>query len=406
MATLDSTVGTSTTTWFSGNPYQRDAFYAVGRFWVFYSDGTNFGWRTSTDGAAWSGFTIARAGWNRGYLGSVWFDGTYVHYCFRLGAPSSVIYYRMGLCNAAGTITWQAVEQTVISMDGAHRSNDPAIAVDSNGYPWITYDYQTMATTNAVAYVTKSKTKNGTWTDEDILFAAPYQFSASTFEKAAAPHLWAAVVPLSGGEVYVMAQPGGGPIDETDIKGRLWNGSSWDSEETVAIPVDEIFGASFSPVVDSQDNIHLTYGDHHAASTNTDHYAVIRTYGSGWGSPVKIKDSAVYAQAVLSIDANDILYFFWENEPTVKHIYYRRYINGAWEAVTDWFTEGDVFANEYSSFLAVADKEYKGRIIFIYVTLTVSPFNVKMLALEKGQLSGLGGKSPNMGNKLAGVGLI
>ncbi|KKK96612.1 hypothetical protein LCGC14_2661040, partial [marine sediment metagenome] len=68
---------------------------------------------------------------------------------------------------------------------------------------------------------------------------------------------------------------------------------------------------------------------------------------------------------------------------TVKHIYYRRYIDGAWEAATDWFTEADDFANEYSSFLAVADKEYEGRIIFTYVTRLVSPWNVKMAALER-----------------------
>ncbi|KKM91072.1 hypothetical protein LCGC14_1232350, partial [marine sediment metagenome] len=212
MATLNSTIDTTTTVWAFGGAGQRYAFYAVGRFWVFYSDGTNFVWRTSTDGAAWSGATTVRTS-SAGYKASVAFDGTYVHYVHRESSSSSIITYRMGLSNSNGTITWQAAEQTVISMDAAHRSNDPVIAIDSNGYPWIVYDYQTMATTNAVAYVTKSKTKNGTWTDEDILFTAPYQFSASTFEKAAAPHLWGAVVPLSGGEVYVMAQPGGGPID-------------------------------------------------------------------------------------------------------------------------------------------------------------------------------------------------
>jgi hypothetical protein len=50
-------VATSTSSTATHTPSQRLSFYANGRHWVFYSDGSFFGWRTSTDGITWSDFT-------------------------------------------------------------------------------------------------------------------------------------------------------------------------------------------------------------------------------------------------------------------------------------------------------------------------------------------------------------
>jgi len=85
-----SVVGTSTTGAVP-YPHQRKTFYANGRFWVFYSDGRNMVYRTSTDGSTWSSATTVRAAIN-GSLFSVWFDGTYLHYAY---AYNSAIYYNV-----------------------------------------------------------------------------------------------------------------------------------------------------------------------------------------------------------------------------------------------------------------------------------------------------------------------
>jgi hypothetical protein len=45
-----STVGTSTNNSFGPSGYFHMQFYAKNRIWIFYSDGTNEGYRTSLDG--------------------------------------------------------------------------------------------------------------------------------------------------------------------------------------------------------------------------------------------------------------------------------------------------------------------------------------------------------------------
>ena len=106
-----STVGTDSRSSAIRYPYQRKAFYANGRFWVFYSDGSNLVYRTSTDGATWSDATTVRATSYYGYYFSVWFDGTYVHYVCARGYMGEALFYRRGTANADGTITWSATEQ-------------------------------------------------------------------------------------------------------------------------------------------------------------------------------------------------------------------------------------------------------------------------------------------------------
>jgi hypothetical protein len=105
-----TTVGTSTSSSATQYPYQLKAFYANGLFWVFYSDGTNLVYRTSSDGSTWSATTIARAS-NYGYYFSIWFDGTYVHYACARGSTGEALFYRRGTPNTDGTITWSTTEQ-------------------------------------------------------------------------------------------------------------------------------------------------------------------------------------------------------------------------------------------------------------------------------------------------------
>jgi hypothetical protein len=50
---LASTVGTSTTSYATSLALQRKSFYANGRFWVFYSDGIDLKFKSSTDGNTW-----------------------------------------------------------------------------------------------------------------------------------------------------------------------------------------------------------------------------------------------------------------------------------------------------------------------------------------------------------------
>ena len=108
-----SVVGTSTIDYATRFSFQRKAFYANGRFWVFYSDGTNMVYSTSTDGVTWTTPTAIRYA-SYGYYFSVWFDGTYVHYAVARRIDGEGAFYRRGTPNADGSITWTTVEQTVL----------------------------------------------------------------------------------------------------------------------------------------------------------------------------------------------------------------------------------------------------------------------------------------------------
>ncbi len=106
-----STIGTSTGVYSTQYPDQRKTFYTKGLFWVFYSDGSNLVYRTSSDGLSWSSSNIVRSPCQLGYYFSVWFDGDYVHYAYSRGFTGEALLYRRGLPNADGTITWSTPEQ-------------------------------------------------------------------------------------------------------------------------------------------------------------------------------------------------------------------------------------------------------------------------------------------------------
>lgn len=49
-----ATVGTSTNNAAASAAHERKAFFASGRHWVFYADGTNLVFQSSTDGTTWA----------------------------------------------------------------------------------------------------------------------------------------------------------------------------------------------------------------------------------------------------------------------------------------------------------------------------------------------------------------
>jgi len=108
------TVGTSTVSNATLFDYERKSFYANGRYWVFYVDGTNMVYSTSTDGTSWTvgpQSPIRGGDWGGGNFFSIYFDGTYVHYVFGYyNVLNYPLLYRRGTPNSDGTITWSKAE--------------------------------------------------------------------------------------------------------------------------------------------------------------------------------------------------------------------------------------------------------------------------------------------------------
>ncbi len=360
-----STVGTSTSYYATQNPFQRKGFYANGRFWAFWADGTNMVYATSTDGASWTGKATVRTCTN-GHHFSIWFDGTYFHYAYAYDAAI----YRRGTPNADSSITWSADEQTVsTTYNGACF---PYVSVDSNGYVWIGYHEFTGA--EYFPYVIKSGNNDGTWGDTPAGF--PYRLSAIL------DGYWrVSIIPLTTGRMLAVYSS-----ETYTVRARRWDGSAWGAETaTTSLP----FYCYCHSAVAEGDNVHLVF----LKSSGYDILYVKYTYSTNnFGSEVTVQAGATSTSVpVLSRDpATGKLYCFYATKitgapagHTWNHIYYKTSVDGGgtWSAFTDWIDES-------TDVLLVADcltcfyQAYGSRIGLVYMTKTASPYNVRFTFLQ------------------------
>ena len=354
-----------------GYNYQRLSFYAKGLHWLFYSDGTSTYWRTSKDGIVWNAatqLTILNA-----HLGavSVIYDGSdYMHVAY---ASNTWLYYKRGLLNTDGTITWD-LEQTAHGV-AFQDCNYPVISLDSNGYPWISFQLIDILGGSRRPNVTASSTKDGTWT---TAAGFPYELSA-TIDGAWATAL---VLSLAGGKMYCLYW-----ISSDELYGQLYDGG-WGLEETVS--TYNVRAVAVSAVVDNNDNIHVVYQRTLTGSIYPIYY-LKRTYSSSsWNSETTLSEPTFTQLPNINIDkATGNLYVFWTLQDQINFI---RNIAGSWESTTiAWITgEGDFpvnagntgtvksFGDKYNRYLGVswvrgANSPYDIR----YAVLTLLPTSLK-----------------------------
>jgi len=343
-------IGTSTDYYAVSFPPQRKSFYANGRFWVFYGNGTDMICATSTDGTSWTLNTV-RSIVSNAYF-SVWFDGTYLHYVAR---ADYTLYYRRGTPNADGTITWSTSEQTVYVGSESDYYDLPSISVDSNGYAFIGARY--CNTSGNYPSVLRNSFNDGSWqtAEEHILSSTDGYWMVEP-------------VPLTNGKMYVVYCANG-----LFPRGKLWSGS-WGTEETDLGDYAIQNGYSFTAVAEG-DDVHFIYN---RDGTNQFRYNK-RTYGVGWGTnDVLVQDNLeTESSPALSIDTSTgNLYCFWVKTDT-DHVYYKKCVDGTWDAnPTDWIDESTdeiPFGASLNSFY----KSYEGYVGLAYCTKTSSPYNVK-----------------------------
>jgi hypothetical protein len=235
-------------------PFQRKSFHSGGLHWIFYSDHANMVYKTSADGIRWSSPTAVREALY-GYLFSIWFDGTVVHYAYR---DAIGILYRQGSITGAA-ITW-GPEYAVVTGN----LWVPNVCVDADGVPWIAYRTNDISTPlNTKPYVVKATTSAGS------SWGIPRQLSTQN------QLWWVELVPLTLGKVYVVySHPYG------QIYGNLWNGNSWLTTPENVTPtgsVTQSFG-SFSSVARGS-NIYVVY-----VQNFTRDIVTLNRTTSGWGT--------------------------------------------------------------------------------------------------------------------------
>lgn len=323
--------------------HQRKIVYSNGLFWLFYTDGTNTVYRTSATGATWSAATTISA-ITEGMYFNVWLDNGYLTYVDAEGG-GSYPHYRLGFLENNGTITWSAVMQELSDHDD--EDDIPFGSVDSNGYPWISYE----GLTDQCPYITKSSTKDGTWTTAS---GFPYKLSTDTHG------IWATtVLPLSGGKIYVLYTYR--EMSSGKILGKIYN-AGWGDEETITTTKLYSYAYQYNAVVDGNDDIHLAFITEDE-NDDLNIYYTKRDHNTGtWSTETSIMLLPLThilnnSYPHLSIDDNSgVIYCFWDNSPTDNHIYFKRLIGGVWDAaatdlVTDTYhiEKGYKFTTSYSS---------------------------------------------------------
>jgi hypothetical protein len=305
----------------TGLGQQRKLFFAKSLYWIFYSDGSDLVWKTSSDAINWGSATVLKAGELAGGSFSVVLDGDYVHYAYS-GWWESTLYYRRGLLNSDGSITWDS-EQTVYNVANT-KCWLPVIALDSDGYPWIGWNHHEDASGNKYPYVTKSSTKDGTWTTD----------TGFPVELKAVSHDWWMVVPLqlTNAKMYILY----GHADAV-VYGRLYDGTMGSEENASSSNVN--FPAHFDGIAED-DDVHLVF----EKGAGADYFIYVkRTYGVGWGSEQTIhtKPGGIGFMELFSLtrdsDRNIIYAFYVEGETKTNGgyapatIYLLRNVAGTWE---------------------------------------------------------------------------
>lgn len=303
-------------------PWQKNSFYAQGRYWVFYGNYSNMRiyYKTSTDGNNWGSekrvadFPLYDADW------TIYFDGTYVHYTRNLAmkpTSHSGLAYRRGEPQLDGTISWSSEEQIIF--DTTHEYGDMSLIVDSNGYPWISYGYK-----NMIPQVIKSSKNDGTWVMAD---GFPHNFPQ--FDSIATLVILA---PLADGEVYALFYPW---TTIAKFRGQYWNGSVWldEGEITMSNPAD--IYVSPVDIIGYKGEINIVF-----MSSDLKIKYRKRDSGGHWETEITLDESHCASgetggtSPVITVDdSNGNLYVLWQNYST-GDIWIKRYIDGTWDSAS------------------------------------------------------------------------
>ncbi len=359
--------------------HQRKSFFAEGLFWAFYHSGSSAYYEHSHDGITWAEGATSIGACTRGFVFSIWFDGTYVHYA---RSNNYDLFYRRGVPDADGTITWSAGEQLIYNGVSGDNYSVPVIAVGTNGYAWIGVNFNKPGTDDFPA-VLKNANNDGTWVLDFV-----YELSAIDN-----PQWRAAPIPLTGGKVYVVYCYG---IGGTSPFGRLYD-AGWGAEESDLTDYN-IYRSDYFAVAALGDNVHfiylrdITYQFRHNE----------RVWGVGWDvSDVLVQDTMSTADApVLSVDPSESdLYCFWALKD--GHVYYRQYTGGVWQGRVDWIDES-VDEIQYDNLISGYYKDYGRYIGLLYTTKLASPYNIRFAFLDlrtswSGKISGVTDPAEIMG---------
>jgi hypothetical protein len=340
-----------------GKVSQRKVFFANGRYWAFILTPPNWmSYTSSADGYNWATPTQIRTVLALSGVAaecfSTHFDGTYVHYVAE-GESSHTLFYRRGIPNITGIITWSKPEQHLysIGVDGA-----PSVTVDSTNHPWVMF-----CNGSAAISITKSSTTDGTWVDASGFPKLGFDYFSSSFG------VYGTVAPLTGGVIvssYAMR------VNATKSSLRV---VSWNPSQGTIRVVSANDSLAASMMTYGSDTAYMVWTD----LTTTDIMFSQYSYSTQTATtPVSIGVSTGShdIMPMITVDpATGYLYVFWYD---ATKFYYSKYSGGVWSAPTTLFTDPQGIVISRDCFSISEQVSSLGQILLIYCANT-TPYMAK-----------------------------
>lgn len=340
--------------------FQRKAFFALGRHWVFYvNDAGALVYDSSVgDSEVWLG-PVALGSATSGREFSVFLNASpttaYVHLVWADITGNSPVIYIRGTLSSDGTISWDAPDDAV-PLDVGYEYENLSICMGYDGYIYIAYNKVEAADpTNTTPYVCMSTTTDGTWTT-----GSGYPLQITAVQDGS----WIPLISPYGTEVIVVYTSISGSIYSRVLSSGVW-GAQVDTGFVIgadSTKISIVSETARSGVTLSARAVHVAY-----QAADWDLYS-IRYENDAWqGAPantIQVIGAFREASPMLSIlDTGDsdedhpptTLYCFWTpttDIPTAEWVTYRvsRDLGDTWtneagaDAAEVWIDEtGDGF---------------------------------------------------------------
>lgn len=327
--------------------YQGRICNAAGLYWVFYYDGTNMGYMTSSNlGETWSSeITIPTAGYKPTGV-SFYCSGNTVYYASGQFSTDLHFYYRYGTLQSNGAISWAISETSV----GTYSSKVTflSIATDSSGKIWVADREYSSSQSLYYIELYKGSSCNPTcsW-----LSGWSYGGTGAVSERGS-------LVPLTSGKmalVFSLSNP-------SSLGIAFYSGTSWGTAVYTSASGYNFANSGFALIGNTVEV---------ATTDNSKEYYLSVAYSTtpSWSSPVQLEASAS-AYVGISSDGTSTLLFYSGHSSTVD--YYKSIDAGAtWSAATTISTAESGVAylsavGTIGNFAAVA-----------WVSGTASPYDVR-----------------------------
>ncbi|MGD0476938.1 MAG: hypothetical protein ABSB29_02085 [Nitrososphaerales archaeon] len=352
-------VGTTTNIYAISYGYQGRLFYANNYYWLFYYDGTHFGYRSSPNGTTWSSEHTITTGSSAASAScaSYYLSATTAYYAIMspcADAGSQFVYYDSGTLGS-GTISWGTESHSSIS--GSDADGMPSLTFDTSGNEWLFTEYCSTnpCYDNSIIYgEVYEKPVGGSWTRT--------LYGLSNYEVAD-------LVPLTSGKVALVGQPFG----YNHLRVRTWSGSAWTTSDVVSGSYADLMNAGMVAIGTTVDFA----GSECVSSCTSGHFTGVYsqqfTYGSSsWGSPALVYSASSELTTTVSADGSATLSVsFFASSSKVE------YASSSDSGVT-WSTPSVMSSSETLGDSGMAATGISGNIFGVaWISGPSSPFSIK-----------------------------